>query len=75
MDLAVETTGTKQGLVQNIGTVSGRENNYAAVRAKSIHFGKELVECVFAFVVTSHVWIFATGTTYRINFVDKNDTG
>ena len=74
MNLSVETSGTKQRFVQDIGTVRSRQDDNTAVGAETIHFRKQLVQRVFAFVVAVHIYIFATGTTDSIDFVDKHDT-
>ena len=51
IDLTVETAGTQQSLVENVGTVGGGENYHATVAAKTVHLGEQLVERVFTLVV------------------------
>ena len=72
-NLTVETARTKQGFVQNINTVGSRQNDDTTIRAETIHFGKQLIERIFTFIVCPHIRVFATGTAHRINLIDKYD--
>lgn len=51
IDLAVETSGTEQGLVENVGTVGGGQYDDTAVGTETVHLGEELVEGIFPLVV------------------------
>ena len=74
VDLAVETAGTQQCFVENFGTVSGGEDDDAGVGGEAVHFGKQLIESAFAFVVGSERVAFAR-TANGIDFVDEYDAG
>ena len=69
----VESSCTQQGAVEHIHTVGGCQDNDTAVCSESVHLGKQGVERVLAFIITSHGWIFAAGTSYSINLVDEDD--
>ena len=75
MYLAVETSGAQQCFVQYIHTVGCGENDDTAVGTETVHFGQQLVQCVFAFIVTAHSGRFGTGTSHCIDFVDEYDAG
>ena len=75
VNLAVETACPEQRLVEDVGTVGGGEDDHAAVGAKAVHLGEQLVERALALVVTAHVGLVATGTTHGVNLVDKDDAG
>ena len=72
--LAVETTGAQQRRVQNVRTVSGRNDDDALAAFKTIHLNQHLVQGLFAFVVTT-AQTGATVTTDRIDFIDKDNAG
>ena len=74
MNLAVETSCTKQRLIQDIGAVSSCQDNNTAVGTETVHFSKQLVQRVLAFVIAVHIYIFATGAADGIDLVDKYDT-
>lgn len=54
MDLTVETSGTEQGRVENFDAVCSRKDNDTRVCAETVHFGEQLVQRIFAFIVTPH---------------------
>src|SRR5690606_33080606 len=74
IDLAVETTRTQQCLVQNIGTVGGRDDNDAVITFETIHFHQQLVKCLLALIMAASMTT-STMTTYRINLVNKDNAG
>ena len=51
MDLAVEPSGSHQGLVEDVGAVRGCEDNDSAVGVESVHLGEKLVEGILTLVV------------------------
>ena len=51
MNLSVETAGTHKSLVQNVRTVCRCENDYTGVGIEAVHLSKELVQCIFTFIV------------------------
>ena len=73
INLAIESAGTHQSAVQNIGPVRGRKDDHTTVGAKTIHLGQQLIQRVFALVVGSHARVFATGTANGIDLIDKDD--
>ncbi len=73
--LTVETSGTQQGLVKDVGAVGGGKDNHAAVGPETVHLGEQLVEGVFALIVGTHFGIFPTGTADSVNLIYENDTG
>ena len=52
-DLAVKATGTQQRRVQNIGAVRRRDEDHAFRRVETIHFDEELIEGLFALIVSA----------------------
>ena len=75
MNLTVKSSGTKQGGVQDVHAVGGCKDNDAGVCSEAVHLGQELVERVFAFVVASHLNVFAACTSDGVNFIDEDDAG
>ena len=73
MDLAVETAGTHQGLVQNIRAVGGGQDYYTTVGAKAVHFRKKLIQRVFALVIGRKASVLGTGAAHGVNLVDKDN--
>ena len=72
--LAVETAGTQQGRVQHVRTVGGGDDDYALIALKTVHLDQQLIQGLLTFIVTA-AQSGTTVTTYRINFIDKDDTG
>ncbi len=71
-DLAIETAGSQQGRIQDLGPVGGRHQNDAHVGIETVELHQQLVECLLPFVMASgggHAAGFAQG----IELVDKND--
>ena len=73
-DLAIETTGAQQGRVKNVGTVGGSDNDDVGIRIKAIHLDEELVERLFALVMSATDTTEATSAN-RVDLVDKDDAG
>ena len=51
MNLTVETSGTKQCLVEDVRTVGCREYDDTGIGVESVHLGKQLVQSVLSFVI------------------------
>ena len=71
-DLAVETAGTQQCRIEHVGTVRRRDDDDAFVGFKAVHLDQQLVERLFALVVTAA----KTGTAMTadsVDFVDEDD--
>ena len=75
MNLTVKSSGTKEGGVQDVHAVGGCKDNDAGVCAEAVHLGQELVERVFAFIVASHLNVFAACTSDGVNLIDEDDAG
>ena len=73
-DLPIETPRTQQGRVQNVGTVGGGHEDHALAVSEAVHFHQQLVEGLFAFVVSA-AHAGAALATNRINLVDEDDAG
>ena len=52
-DLTVKATRTEQSRIQNIRTVSSSNHNDAFVSTEAIHFNQQLVQGLFAFIMTA----------------------
>ena len=72
--LSVEASCPQQCLVENICSVGGSEYDDTRIGAEAVHFGEQLVEGVFAFVVDVHIGVSASGTSYGVYLVDEDDT-
>ena len=71
-DAAVETAGTEQCLIQGFGAVRGGENDDAFAAVETVHFGEQLVQGLFPFVVAAE----GTGITFfadGVDFIDEDD--
>src|SRR6186713_825981 len=73
-DLAVETTGTQQGRIQNIRAVGGSQYDNTAVSSKTIHFHQQLVQGAFPFII-AHDGVLASCTADGVDLIDEDDTG
>ena len=71
--LSVKTSGTQQGLVQNVGTVGSSQDDNTAVGTETVHLGEQLVQGVLALIVAASADIAAAGTAHGINLVDEDD--
>mmetsp|Transcript_16224 Transcript_16224/g.34085 ORF Transcript_16224/g.34085 Transcript_16224/m.34085 type:complete len:284 (+) Transcript_16224:771-1622(+) len=71
-DLPIKTSRTQQGLIQNVNTVSSRDGNDSRVSVETIHLNQNLVNCLFALVVSTSK-SRATLTTDRIDFINEDD--
>ena len=50
---AVKSTGTKQRRVENVRAVGRSHQDHAVVRFETVHFDQQLVQSLFAFIVTA----------------------
>src|SRR5258707_3350679 len=69
---AVKASRTQQRGIQHIRTVRGSNQNYAFVRFKAIHLDQQLVQRLFALIVSAAESGSAM-TAYCINFVNEDD--
>ena len=70
-NLTVKTAGAEQRGVKHVGTVGRRDEDDAFVGLKTVHFHKELVQGLFAFVMPP-AEASATLTAHGVDFVDKD---
>src|SRR5579875_2412000 len=52
--LAIKATGTEQGRVEDIGTVGCGQNHNGLVWFEAIHLDKQLLQCMFSFIVAGN---------------------
>ena len=73
-DLAVEAARAQQRRVQDVGTVGRGDHDDAAIGVEAVHLDEQLVEGLFAFIVSADgeaAARFAKG----VEFVDEDDAG
>src|SRR5699024_10520217 len=70
--LTVETARTQQGRIQDVGTVGCSNQNDVRVLIETIHLDQQLVQCLFAFVIST-TDTGATVTTNGVDLINKND--
>ena len=73
-DLAVETAGTQQRRIEHVRTVGGSDDDDAFLGVEAVHLDKELIECLFALVVTT-AHAMAAMTSNRVDFIDEDQAG
>src|SRR5690625_4339629 len=71
--LAIKTTGTQQGRVQYIRTVSSGDHQDPLPALKAVHLDEQLVERLFTLVITAPQ-AGTTLSTDRVNFINKDNT-
>ncbi len=71
---SVEAAGSQESRVEHVGPVGGREDNRQVVAREAIHLGQELVEGLFALVVSS-AQPGTSRATDGVNLVDEDDGG
>ena len=71
-NLPVKTAGAQQRRVEDVGTVRRGDRNDAFVGAEAVHFYKQLVQRLFAFIVTAAETCAALAA-YGVDFVDEDD--
>ena len=71
--LTVKATRAQQGWVQNITAVCCGQDDDTFVGFKTVHFNQQLVQCLFAFIVSTAI-ACTTVTSNGVDFVDKDDT-
>src|ERR1017187_10471032 len=72
--LPVETARPHQRRIQDIRSVGCCKNDNARICRKAIHFGKQLVQGVFTFVISSLYQVFTPGAANSVNFINEYDT-
>ena len=71
-DPAVKSTGSEQGLIQTVRTVGCGKNDDTLGGIEAVHFGQQLIERLFAFIVSADAGTIAR-LADSINFIDKHD--
>ena len=72
---AIEATGPKEGLVENIRPVGCSQDDDSFPWLEPIHFRKDLVERLFLFIVATDAKAGATATADGVKLVEENDRG
>src|SRR3954470_18175344 len=70
----IKSTWSKESRIKYVRTVGRSNQNYAIVRFKPVHFDQQLVQRLFALVMTS-TEAGATMTANRIDLVNINNAG
>ena len=73
-DLTVETAGTQERRVEDVGTVGGGDHDDAEVRGKSVHLDQQLVEGLLTLIVAA-AETRASLTSYSVDFIYEYYTG
>src|SRR3989338_8356574 len=71
-DSAIKSARPEQGCVQNIRPVRGRENYDSFVWFKTVKLNKNLIQCLFSFVMSS-AKASSPLSSNRVNFVNKDN--
>ena len=71
-DLAIKTARAEQSRIENIGPVSGSDDNDSFLGIESVHLDEQGIEGLFALIVAASD-AMASMTTDRVNFVDENN--
>src|SRR5438105_6053732 len=71
-DLAIKTARAEQSRIENIGAVSGSDDNDSFLGIESVHLDEQGIEGLFALIVAASD-AMASMTTDRVNFVDENN--
>ena len=74
IDLSVETAGTQEGGVQDVGAVGSCQDDDTLVGGETVHFYQQLVQGLFAFVVTA-AQTGAALAAHSVDLVNKDDGG
>ena len=72
-DGPVETAGSRQGRVEDIGSVGGGHDDDAGIVFESVHFDEELVQGLLSFVVSA-AKTRSSLTSDGIDFIDEDET-
>ena len=75
LDLAVETPGAHQCLVEDVGPVGGGQNDDARIGLEAVHLRQKLVQRIFALVVARESGVLAAGAADGVDLVDEDDAG
>jgi hypothetical protein len=73
-DVAIESSGAEQCGVEHVVPICGSEYDDSFALLETIHFAEDLIESLFAFVVSA-ANAGSAYATYGIDFVDEDDAG
>ena len=71
-DLAIESTGTQKGAVEDFRSIGSREHDHPGIRLEPVHLHQQGIEGLFPFVVDSPD-VNPTLPADRIQLVNEND--
>ena len=71
---AIETAGAQQCGIEHVGTVGGGDQDDAFVGFEAVHFDEELIQRLFAFIVSA-AEAGAAMAADGVDFVDEDDAG
>ncbi len=72
--MAVEAAWAQESWIEHVGAVGGGDNDDALLGIEAIHLDEELVECLFAFVVTAAHAVSAVAAD-GVDFIDEHEAG
>ena len=72
-DLPVESSRSQQSGVEDVWPVGGGQDHDAFMAGKAIHLGEDLIEGLFALVVTAERPRTAARAADGVDFVDEDD--
>ena len=67
-----ESSGSKQGRVQHVGAVGGRDQDHALVGLEPVHLDQQLIQGLLPFVVPA-AQTGAAVAAHRVDLIDKDD--
>src|SRR3972149_2189334 len=73
-NLSVKTSRPQKSGIKNVRTIGGRNEDYAVIRFKTIHLNKQLIQCLFPFVMPA-AETGAPVSSHRIDLIDEDDAG
>ena len=72
-NLAVKSPGPQQRRIQNLGTIGRPHDNDSDLGVKTVHFAEQLIERVFPFIISTHIWALGSAFSDGIQLVDENN--
>ena len=73
--LTVETSRTQQGGIECLGAVGRSQDDHRGIGTETVHFGKELVECLLTLIIAAHLSACGSAFTDGVDLVDEDDGG
>ena len=72
-DLPVESSRSKQSRIEDVWPVGGGQDDDAFMAGKAIHLGQDLIQGLFALVVTAESPRTAARAANRVDLIDEDD--